>query len=80
MGVKAPRAPVMHCVCSIIKPGQNTADPDSFRKCRERASRFVNTTNGRVFLCAGHFQSHMLVGSGQDVEVFSRAKPRRRNT
>jgi len=32
----------------------------SFRKCREHAARFVDITNGRVFLCAGHFQTRSM--------------------
>jgi hypothetical protein len=42
MGVKAPPTPVKHCACRIIKPGQNTADPDKTTKCREQAARFVD--------------------------------------
>jgi hypothetical protein len=76
MGVKAPLTPVKHCACRIIVAGQSTTDPDSFRKCREHATRFINTTNSRVFLCAGHFQSHTVIGSGQDVEVFSQVQGR----
>jgi hypothetical protein len=76
MGIKAPRTPVKHCACRIVADGQSTTDPDTFRKCREHASRFINTTNARVFLCAGHFQNHTLVGSGQDVQVFSRTRGR----
>jgi hypothetical protein len=74
MSIKAPRTPVMHCACRVIKAGQNTTDPDSFRKCRERASRFINTTNGRVYVCQLHFTDRVIVGSGQDVEMFSRRK------
>jgi hypothetical protein len=76
MGVKAPRTRVKHCACRLIVAGQSATDPDTFRKCREHSSRFINTTNGRVFLCAGHFQNHTLVGSGQDVQVVSGTRGR----
>jgi hypothetical protein len=74
MGVKVPRTPVKHCACRIIKPGQNTANPDKTTKCREHAARFVDTTNGRVYVCQLHFTDSVIVGSGQDVGVFSRRK------
>jgi hypothetical protein len=74
MGFKFKPPPPRRCECRVIPHGQSTTDPDSFRKCREYATRFIDTTNGRVFLCPDHFQNNVIVGSGQDVEVFSRRK------
>jgi hypothetical protein len=76
MGFEFKPPPPRRCECRVIPYGQNTTDPDSFRKCREHASRFINTTNGRVFLCTGHFHSHTVIGSGQDVQVVSRTRGR----
>jgi hypothetical protein len=75
--VKFPAPPAARkCEARIIRDGQSTTDPDTFRKCREHSSRFINTTNSRVFLCAGHFQNHTVIGGGQDVEVFSQVQGR----
>jgi hypothetical protein len=74
MGFKFKPPPPRKCECRIIAAGQSTTDPDKFLKCREHASRSINTTNGRVHVCADHFQSHTVIGSGQDVQVFSRRR------
>jgi hypothetical protein len=77
MRVKAPRTPLKRCDCKITKPAAITADLGSVTRCKERGTRILETTNGRLCLCQTHFENNMPVGDGQSVTVLSRIHPRR---
>ena len=66
--------PAKRCECRIIKPGQNTVDPEKTNKCREVATRFISTTNGKVPVCAEHFHNNVIDGG----DVLSRVTPKRK--
>jgi hypothetical protein len=76
--VPTPKTPAKPCECKIVPPGQSTTDPTRFQRCHEHATRFVNTPQGRVYLCGLHMTQSFQIGGTQVPEFYSRVRPRRR--
>jgi hypothetical protein len=77
MGFKFKPPPPRKCECRIVGLGANSADPDRSKRCSEIGLRFIETVQGKVYVCPEHFNSHMIASNGQAVQVFSRITPRR---